>query len=392
MGIEEEDGDRGGSREGPEVIWNEERADRFSPNAFHVTYSREEVELQFGEGRRDGASEELVLEQRAQIVLSPVLAKRLALRLQKQVQDHERRFGPLDLTPPRRAETAPSMIIGGTDRRLESEGLPETARRLVRAVRDLGVVHGLERSFKFQKHSLLTHRLLLGFRREALPSDGPERLDDICRRSGMPADHLAAFRERLPEAGVVLLGFEQDDAGSTVRAYLEFPPPRDPSGRILAGREPFTAHLGFKWDPADANRKATTRYTCHPGLSVEAMAERVDAHYAEREAGDQTAVVRGILEHAAKKGPGDAFLYFEADEAGNPRSSFDLNLYAANLRMNDLTAFLSDICLHYHIPYRDFHRHYEPVQNLIFGHLTGGLDRRGRDFMTVYFGEKGTTL
>ena len=385
MAIEEEDGDGGESREDPEVIWNEERADRLRPNAFHVTYSREEVELQFGEGRRDGASEELVLEQRAQIILSPVLAKRLAVRLAGHLTGYERRFGPLDLTPPRRAETAPSMIIGRTDPRLESEGLPEAARRLVRAVRDLGVVHGLERSFKFQERSLLTRRLLVGFRRDALPSDGPERLDGICRRSGMPADHLAAFRERLPEAGVVLLGFEQDDAGTTVRAYLEFPPPR-------AGREPFTAHLGFKWDPADETRRAVTRYTCHPGLSIEAMAERVDAVYAGREAEDQTAVVHGILAHAAKKGPGDAFLYFEAEEAGNPRISFDLNLYAANLRMNDLTAFLSDICLHYHIPYRDFHRHYEPVQDLIFGHLTGGLDRRGRDFMTVYFGEKGTTL
>ena len=390
MRTREQDGDSPEDR--PEVVWNEERADRLRPNAFHVSYSREEVALQFGEGRRDGASEDLVLEQRAQVVLSPVLAKRLAVRLARRLRDHERRFGPLDLTPPQRAETAPSRTIGRTARRLESEDLPETARRLVRAVRDLGVVHGLERSFKFLERTLLTRRLLTGFRRDALPPDGPERLHDICRRSGMPADHLATLDERLPEAAVVLLGFEQDDAGSTVRAYLEFPPPRDPSGAPRFRRGPFTSHLGFKWDPADPGRKAVTRYTCHPGLSIEEMGERIDALYAGREAEDQTAVVHGILEHAARKGPGDAFLYFEAEEEGNPRISFDLNLYAANLRMNDLTAFLSDLCLHYAVPYRDFHRHYEPVQDRIFGHLTGGLDRKGRDFTTVYFGEKGTTL
>jgi hypothetical protein len=49
------------------------------------------------------------------------------------------------------------------------------------------------------------------------------------------------------------------------------------------------------------------------------------------------------------------------------------------------------ICWHYAIPYREFNKIYEPLKSQKFGHLTGGKDREGRDFLTVYFGRKGSS-
>lgn len=383
----------GNSPDGPpEVLWNEEEAACFQAHAAHVSYTREELELRFGDGRRNDTSNELVLEPKAQILLSPVLAKRLALRLQNHIQDYERRYGPLDPGPPQQADTPSHKLIGKTSSKVELEDLPEEARSLVRQVQDLGVLCGLERSFKFMDRVLLTRRLLLGFRRDDLPPDGASRLVDICQGAGMPEDHLAAFQERLPEAAIVLFGFEQEGGSDTFRAYLEFGQ-RFRNKRSINSDppEPFMVHLGYKWDPGNETRKTTTRYTCFPGLSKESMLERIPAVYGDRDSSNPLAIAAGILERAAKKGPEDALLYFEAEEEPNPRTSFDLNLYAANLQMADLTPFLSDLCTLYHIPYPHFDTHYTRVQNLIFGHLTGGLDRNGRDFMTVYFGEKGTT-
>ena len=43
------------------------------------------------------------------------------------------------------------------------------------------------------------------------------------------------------------------------------------------------------------------------------------------------------------------------------------------------------------LPVEKFHALYEAVKAKKFGHLTGGIDREGRDFLTVYFTEKRDT-
>lgn len=376
----------------PEVLWNEEHAVRIHAQAAHVNFTREEVGLRFGDGRRDDSGE-LVFESRAQVLLSPVLAKRLALRLHHHMREYQHLHGPLHPKPRSQPDRASPDLIGKAPSRLKLDDLPEAARSLAQQVRNLGAVYGLERSFKFLPGVFLTRRLLLGFRRDTLPPDKTSRIVDICQGAGMPDDHLAAFQEHLAEATIVLLGFEQEGEQSTFRAYLEFGH-RFRNGSSQASRllEPFTIHMGYKWDPEDPTRKATTRYTCFPGLSSEAMLERIRAVYGNRDSTDPLAIAEALLECARGKSPEGVLLYFEAGEEDHPRISFDLNLYAANLQMNEMLPFLSDICTLYGIPFQDVYAWYEPVQGAVFGHLTGGLDRNGRDFMTVYFGEKGSTL
>ncbi len=45
------------------------------------------------------------------------------------------------------------------------------------------------------------------------------------------------------------------------------------------------------------------------------------------------------------------------------------------------------ICRHYSIPEEQFHKLYEPAKSHILEHLAGGIDRQGRDFFTIYYGE-----
>jgi hypothetical protein len=47
---------------------------------------------------------------------------------------------------------------------------------------------------------------------------------------------------------------------------------------------------------------------------------------------------------------------------------------------------LSKIREHYSIPGPVFHGLYEQVKEKGFGHLSGGVDRNGNDFLTIYFG------
>ncbi len=366
----------------PEMVWNEENAARLRADAAHISYTREEVALRFGDGRRSDTEDELVFEPRAEILLPPALAKRLALRMQQHMRDHERRYGPLDLERRSRDAAVSSVPL---------DDLPEDVRTLVREVQALGAPCGLERSFKLLSGALLTRRLLLGIRVEHLPMDGRPRLLDLCSRFGMPPDHLGSFQDHLNEATIVLFGFEEEGDTATFRSYLEF------GGRMrdaaeARSTEPFTIHLGFKWDPRDVSRKAVTRYTCHPGLTVDRMLERVRAVYGSRGHEDALAVVEDVVEQALRAGPPEAFRYFEAEEERTPRTSFDLNLYAANLSMRELSPLLFDIGALYDIHPSELHRHAALVQDLVFGHLTGGVDRNDRDFMTVYFGEKGSTL
>jgi hypothetical protein len=102
-------------------------------------------------------------------------------------------------------------------------------------------------------------------------------------------------------------------------------------------------------------------------------------------------IARGMIEMSAERMRPDEFLYTEVTEENNPRRSFDINMYRANLQMRDLYPLLSRIFRHYRIPDDTFHQLYDRVKKRIFGHLSGGVDREGRDFLTIYHGVKGSS-
>lgn len=268
----------------------------------------------------------------------------------------------------------------------------DKAGRLFNILNSLNIQVGFERSFKVLPDILLSDRFLAGFERESIVQNPDENIMNICRQLDMPEDFMESFKENLTDSNIVLFGFEGNEKSRIYKAYLEF-------GHRITEKikenpdnpEPFLIHRGFKWDVSDNSQKSETMYTCFPLFNIQDIMKRVTSVIYSPEHKSPFGIIEDIMNLAAIKVNPYEFIYFEASETNNPRISFDVNMYRANLRMNEIYPLLLDIMRHYSIPDEQFHKLYKSVSSLIFGHLTGGFDREGRDFLTVYFGEKGST-
>ena len=209
----------------------------------------------------------------------------------------------------------------------------------------------------------------------------------------MPDTFQEDFSKRLSEANYIHFGFEEDENTSVYKAYLEFYEKIEKEIKGQPGKSAsFLLHLGFKWDATDNSKRVLTRYTWYPSLTVEQILKRtakiLDPQIYEFPFG----ITNGILEIASRKIPHQDMLYLEVTEEGNPRRSFDINVYRANLSLADLNPLLSKMCQHYSIPIEAFRNLYDRVENKAFGHLSGGISRSNVDFLTVYYGVEGYTI
>jgi len=319
------------------------------------------------------------------IILPPAAAKRLALVMEAAVEDYEAEFGP--------APEPGEVRSPATERRRIIDSVQgDKARLLIDRIDGIGVHYGFEQSFKMLPGTLLDNRFLAGFHREAAGEGLEGKLDGLCRAVGMPVSQRQEFLRGLPESNIVLFGFEEGEGSSLYKAYLEYgaafrrvirESPDDPGS--------FVIHRGFKWDAGDSARHTTARYVCHPSWSVERILRRLSESFYGGTRSPVFGIVKGIVETATGRMRPEEHLYVEVEEEGNPRVSFDLNLYRANLLLGELYPFLIAMCRHLSIDEETFLRAYEPAKKLIFGHVSGGTDRRGRDFLTVYYGVKGSS-
>lgn len=369
------------------IIWDDSNAHSVYANVAQVKATREEFMLLFGMSQtRNPTQNELSAMLTNQIVLSPVTAKRFAILLNKGVRDYESRFGSLDggtvlyerliPTPPLRPPHFASAK--GNDK----------ANLLFQFLENEKIRPSFERSCEFLAKKLLGNRFLLGFEKNMIKQNPDEKILGVCEQMGMPVSFLESFKGNLPEANIVGFGFGEDEGTCIVKAYLEFggrffraikSKPRDP--------DPYLSHLGFKWDAEDNTRKALAKYTCFPNCSCKAMLERLSDDFYGEKVTSPFDMVKGILDLASSKVSQERFLYLDVKEEYNPRSSFDINVYSANLQFEEAYPFLLGICRHYSISEEQFRDLFEPRKTHILGHLAGGVDGQGRDFLTIYFGE-----
>ncbi|MCU0595160.1 MAG: DUF3467 domain-containing protein [Desulfobacterota bacterium] len=360
------------------VPWDSSKARTVYSNAFHAASGREEVVLLFGQcvpAPRGEPEQRLGFMER--IVLSPLVAKRFAGALQNAVRAHELAYGPLDKEPP---ATEPASPRG-------AEVLDDRARLLLGLVGKLEAVYGLERSFKSTEKTLLPNRFLVTLSKEEITTQARERLLDICSRIRMPEEFLDRYKEHLSFAKYVHFGFEENEGSSLYKAYLEFPPKWE--SEFLnrpAGGDSFTLYLGFKWDASGSGKRALSRYTCYPLISPEQMMSRLAGLYEGSMERESLVVAKGFLEAALGRTGHDQILYLEVSEDNNPRRSFDINMYRAKLRLEDLHPLLLQMCRHFSITPERFSALYDSVKSKRFGHVSGGIDREGKEFLTVYYG------
>ena len=354
----------------PELRWIDPGVGETRAELCQVRSTRAETMLLFGTLQHSAKGEPGArLERR--IVLTPSLAKQLAASLANAVRAYEARSGGSNATPAGLIESA-----------ARDQDVPAAVRPLLGLVRGLGAGFGFEKSFKMSAGDLRGDRVILGVRTRLV---GEAALVGLCRGIGMPAEHLAQFAGRLGEANTAGFGFEGDGRGGVYKVYLEFwdklwqrvqRDPRDVSPALL--------FLGFKWAAKGGSRRAIARYTCHPLLPVPAIGRRLDALYEGRADSPSLQAARDILALAAARVGRDSFVYVEAEEEGNPRRSFDLNLYKARLRVADLQPVLQALAKRYRIA-PALRKLLGQAGDRPFGHLSGGLGRDGRDFLTVYY-------
>ncbi len=268
-----------------------------------------------------------------------------------------------------------------------ANSLESAARKAVlpfRIIEEMGVACGYERSFKMLAGRVLANRYLLGIDTDNLTS---EEILAVCRRLDMPTAYRESFAAHLAEANLVFLGFEDnEEAGCMYRMYLEFweKIQRDQQAKP-EDTEPALLHLGFKWHTDDNTQRAISRYMCYPLLSLEDILHRLSNVYADHSESASYEVARDIVALAGSKSVGQSPIYVEVFEDNSQRRSFDINLYGAGLRIRDLLGHLSTIRLHYCIPDDQFRRLYTLVGDKLLGHLSGGINREGSDFLTFYY-------
>jgi hypothetical protein len=253
-------------------------------------------------------------------------------------------------------------------------------RDLVQRVEAAGWPHGREQSFKMAPGSLLRDRLLVGIQRSAVP---PSQLWALAGELGMPAAGQELLAQHWDRANAVFLATEESDTARMYKVYLEF---WDEARRaVRAGaRNPQLLHLGVKWSSARPGHHEEARYVVHPLLGLRDILRRMGDCYPAQPGATGLEPARAIVRRAAMRDPQAAFLYLEASEAGNPRRSFDINLYKSELRVREAGTELRSLASHFGIAAEEIEDQLAQLGELPLGHISGGCDRRGAEFLSLY--------
>jgi len=361
--------------------WDESGLVSIFPNSFEVRFSRDEVGLILG-SKQSGDEEQgpLVIRLLSRIVMNPHTARHLAGALNTAIREFESRYGA--------RETEGALQEPSPKRETK---IHEKENELFHLVQSLNVEMGYERSFKVSKHSLCGNRFLLGTSIRALGDQTHAKIMAVSQKMGMPEKFSAVLEEKLPDANYVHFGFEENETACLYKVYLEF---REKIANEIKGQSQdpgqFLLHLGFKWDVSDRRIGAVTSYTWHRMISIENIFARMSAILDPLNHGAALLSAKDIVALAAKKISHRDILYLEVSEENNPRRSFDINIYRAGLQVEEFYPYLLKIWRHYSILPADCRSQYELAKSKTFGHLSGGIDRTGKDFLTVYYGVAGT--
>jgi len=379
----------GGSKK---IHWDDSAMRSYYPNAFDMSFDREKISLLFGlqhAGDRRYSGEAVDLSNR--IVLSPLTAKRLANALESVIQQHKVRYGSPEMKSLPSAGQAQAVEPHTKGPFTGKKGADERAGLLFQLMKNLNAEVGLERSFKIANADLLQNRFLLGVSKEAVGQRADDRLTETCSLMGMPKTLLDIFKYYLPQGNYIHFGFEQNEKTTVYKVYLEFWETIEKEIRKSKHRPgPALLHLGLKWDVSDPARQALTRYTWYPWLSSQEILERV-SHTLESGRGEAARqAAEQLVSLALARIPDRDILYLEVTEEGNPRRSFDINVYRANLQLVEVYPLLSMLCRRHSIPFDTFHSLYDRIKTKRLGHLAAGVDREGNSFFTVYYGVEGT--
>jgi hypothetical protein len=271
----------------------------------------------------------------------------------------------------------------------------DNGARLRQWVAELGVEHGIEHSIKILPGAVWTHRFLLSIYKDDLGREPMQRLLPLCMALRMPSCCHDILASGIASARFVHLGFEEADGQGTYKLYLEFPPgyeePVMPGVGLSRGHG-WLVHKAMKWRAEQPEQCTIARYWGGPGLARAAVVGRIEAAYGDRQRTVAAALPLQVLGLVQERMGIEEMFLLEVEEEGNPRHSFDMNLYDAELTLGDIFPLLMSSREYFGIAEIEANRLLAPLAHEVLGHLSGGIDRGGREFCTIYFGVRPVRL
>ena len=252
---------------------------------------------------------------------------------------------------------------------------------LLKRLNALGIAFGRADSFKLAPRQWLPDRVLIGIDIALMPA---ATLFDIAYALGMPAKCQPLLEAHLPRANLVLFGVEDRPEGSVCKVYLEFWEQVRREVIRTGMLTPRLLHLGFKWQTTRPGRFEVARYTCFPRLSAADALRRMAALYPLASPVNSSDAALAIVRRSLQRRPDASLLYLEVSEGDNPRRSFDINLYKTGLRVADAAPELRQAARQFDVGEQAIEEQLQKLGPCLLGHLSGGTDRYGTEFLSVY--------
>ena len=255
--------------------------------------------------------------------------------------------------------------------------------QLIAAVAGLGAPFRFERSFRLSPAGLSPDRFLMSVTKAAIPNSPEESIAGICRDLKMPDPMLDEAIGEMAGAKFVHWGLEDDLEQRICKVYLEYP-----TSNVLFDPDhgPLLLHLAFKWNPSKPSQAVRTCYQLYPRLELSQIQDRLKQIYIANHSLPSLSIADSILKKTAERLLPREIQYLEVNEANNPRRSFDLNLYDAELTIADLRAEIEQMANRFSQNSAKINAFVDQIQHFPAGHLAGGTHRNGSDFFNIYYG------
>jgi tryptophan halogenase len=259
-----------------------------------------------------------------------------------------------------------------------------SASDLVDLVRRLGAPYGLERSLKIVPGALMEDRFLISLHRSAFGDAAADMLLQMGRALDVPPDFAGAMAAALTDADIVHFGYEGGEQ-ATYKIYLEYAS-RVRRAQAQNAGEPVLVHLAYKWTPGVPGQRAVTHYTWVPCRSRAAIAEQLQVLVPPGEAPRALRCGLELLGRSAERTEPRNLFLMEVAEPGNPRRSYDINVYRAELHLRDIADLVGSATMDFAVPQPRVRALLERCGALVLGHLSGGRGRDGDEFVSIYYG------
>ena len=260
-----------------------------------------------------------------------------------------------------------------------------SAADLMNLVRGLAAPFGLERSVKIVPGALLEDRFLVSLHRSAFGAAAADRLGQMGDALGAPPSFAGAIAAAQADADIIHFGYEGGPGPAIYKIYLEYASAVR-RARAQNAPDPVLVHLAYKWTPGAAGQGTVTRYSWTPCGSEAAIAERIERLVPTGEAPRALRCGLDLVSRACRRTPAGNLFLMAVEEPGNPRQSYDINVYQADLHVRDIADLVGSLARDFAVPQPQVHALLERSGALALGHMAGGRGRDGAEFVTVYYG------